>query len=160
VLALIAPAAAAAYATAVARLRRPVAAAPGGLPADGSARAAAAVLPPVASHDTLAKLPYAWDLPTGAGPVAARHRGAELMYYGGTVVDVALAAIVMAQWYAATGRSLARARRRPTPRSLRLAHDDGQPGAAAHMRSSACARDLGACGASGLLWCPRRELPL
>jgi len=113
------------------------------------------VLPPVASHDTLAKLLYAWDLPTGAGPVAARHRGAELMYYGGTVIDVALAAIVMAQWYAATGRSLARARRRPTPRSLRLAHDDGQPGAAAHMRSSACVRDLGACGASGLLWRPR-----
>jgi putative membrane protein len=66
-----------------------------------------------ASHDTLAKLMYAWDLPVGAGPVAARHLGAELMYYGGTVIDVALAAIVMAQWYAATGRSLARAARRP-----------------------------------------------
>jgi hypothetical protein len=110
-----------------------------------------AVLVAAASHDTLAKLIYAWDLPAGAGLVAARHLGAELMYYGGTVVDVALAAIVMAQWYAATGRSLARARRRPIPRSLRLAHDDGQPGAAAHMRKSACARDLGGCGASGLL---------
>jgi putative membrane protein len=42
-----------------------------------------------ASHDTLAKLMYAWDLPAGAGPVAARHVGAELMYYGGTVIDVA-----------------------------------------------------------------------
>lgn len=35
------------------------------------------------------------------------------MYYGGTVADVALAAIVMAQWYMAAGRALARARRRP-----------------------------------------------
>ncbi len=76
---------------------------------------------------------YAWDLPAGAGPVAARHLGAELMYYGGTVVDVALAAIVMAQWYTATGRSLARARRRPAPRSLRPAHDGDQPGAAVHL---------------------------
>jgi putative membrane protein len=85
-----------------------------------------------ASHDTLAKLMYAWDLPAGAGPVAGRHLGAELMYYGGTVVDVALAAIVMAQWYSATGRSLARAARRPALRGLRSAGDGGQPGAAAY----------------------------
>jgi hypothetical protein len=32
------------------------------------------------------------------------------MYYGGTVIDVALAVIIMAQWYAATGRALARQR--------------------------------------------------
>jgi putative membrane protein len=84
-----------------------------------------------ASHDTLAKLMYAWDLPVGAGPVAARHLGAELMYYGGTVIDVALAVIVMAQWYTATGRSLARARRRPAPPRAR-----GNRAAASH-------------------WCPR-----
>jgi putative membrane protein len=64
-----------------------------------------------ASHDTLAKLMYAWNLPSGAGPVAARHLGSELMYYGGTVIEVALAVIIMAQWYAATGRALARERR-------------------------------------------------
>jgi putative membrane protein len=33
------------------------------------------------------------------------------MYYGGTVIEVALAVIIMAQWYAATGRALARERR-------------------------------------------------
>ena len=34
------------------------------------------------------------------------------MYYGGTAIDVALAVIVMTQWYLATGRALARTRRR------------------------------------------------
>jgi hypothetical protein len=29
------------------------------------------------------------------------------MYYGGTVIDMALAVVIMAQWYAATGRALA-----------------------------------------------------
>jgi putative membrane protein len=65
-----------------------------------------------AGHDTLAKLIYAWNLPAGGGPIASRHTGAELMYYGGTVIEVALAAIVMAQWYLASGRALARTRRR------------------------------------------------
>ena len=64
-----------------------------------------------ASHDILAKLMYAWNLPADAGPGAARHLGSELMYYGGTVIDVALAVVIMAQWYAATGRALARERR-------------------------------------------------
>jgi putative membrane protein len=65
-----------------------------------------------AGHDTLAKLIYPWNLPVGGGPVASRHAGAELMYYGGTVIEVALAAVVMAQWYLASGRALARTRRR------------------------------------------------
>jgi putative membrane protein len=43
---------------------------------------------------------------------ARRRRGAELMYYGGTAIDVALAVIVMTQWYLATGRALARTQRR------------------------------------------------
>jgi hypothetical protein len=34
------------------------------------------------------------------------------MYYGGTVIEVALAAVVMAQWYLVSGRTLARTRRR------------------------------------------------
>jgi putative membrane protein len=66
-----------------------------------------------ASHDILAKLMYAWNLPAAAGPVAARHLGSELMYYGGTVIDVALAVVIMAQWYTVTGRALARERRTP-----------------------------------------------
>jgi putative membrane protein len=65
-----------------------------------------------AGHDTLAKLIYAWNLPASGGPVASRHAGAELMYYGGTVIEVALAAVVMAQWHLASGRALARTRRR------------------------------------------------
>lgn len=65
-----------------------------------------------AGHDTLAKLIYAWNLPVGGGPIASRHTGAELMYYGGSVIEVALAAVVTAQWYLVSGRALARARRR------------------------------------------------
>jgi putative membrane protein len=65
-----------------------------------------------AGHDTLAKLIYAWNLPVGGGPIANRHTGAELMYYGGTVVEVTLAAVVMAQWYQISGRPLTRTRRR------------------------------------------------
>ncbi len=65
-----------------------------------------------AGHDTLAKLIYGWNLPVGGGPIASRHAGAELMYYGGTVIEVALAAVVMTQWYLVSGRALARTRRR------------------------------------------------
>ena len=65
-----------------------------------------------AGHDTLAKLIYAWNLPAGGGPIASRHIGAELMYYGGTVIEMAVAVIVMAQWYLVSGRALARTRRR------------------------------------------------
>jgi uncharacterized protein YjbJ (UPF0337 family) len=46
--------------------------------------------------DPVAKLIYAWNLPVGGGPIASRHTGAELMYDGGTVVEVTLAAVVMA----------------------------------------------------------------
>jgi putative membrane protein len=65
-----------------------------------------------AGHDTLAKLMYARNLPAGGGPITGRHFGAELMYYGGTIIDLALAVIVMTQWYQASGRELARATRR------------------------------------------------
>jgi putative membrane protein len=65
-----------------------------------------------AGHDILAKLMYAHELPAGAGSIGARHRGAEIMYYGGTLVDLALAAVLMAQWWHASGRELARAERR------------------------------------------------
>jgi len=66
-----------------------------------------------AGHDTLARLIYAWNLPAGGGLIASRHTGAEFMYYGGTVIEVALAAVVMAQWYLASGRALARTRHKP-----------------------------------------------
>ena len=65
-----------------------------------------------AGHDTLTKLIYAWNLPAGSGSAASRHTGAELMYYGGTIIEVTVAVIVMAQWYLMSGRALARTRRR------------------------------------------------
>jgi putative membrane protein len=70
-----------------------------------------------AGHDTLSKLMYAHDLPSGGGTVAARHTGAELMYYGGTVIDLALAVALMAQWWRASGRVLAHERRRAAMQS-------------------------------------------
>ncbi len=68
----------------------------------------AALVIGAAGHDTLAKLMYAHSLPAGGGPITGRHAGAELMYYGGTIIGLALAIIVMTQWYKLTGRELAR----------------------------------------------------
>jgi putative membrane protein len=65
-----------------------------------------------AAHDTVSKLLYARGLPPGAGPLLDRQVGAELMYYGGTLIDVALAVALMAQWYRATGREYRRMQRR------------------------------------------------
>ncbi|HEY0717102.1 MAG TPA: cytochrome c oxidase assembly protein [Streptosporangiaceae bacterium] len=73
-----------------------------------------------AGHDTLSTYLYAHDLPAGGGSVAARHFGAQLMYYGGTVVDVALAVIIMTQWYRAAGRAQAREQRRAAELSRRV----------------------------------------
>ena len=78
----------------------------------GTGARLAALVIAAAGHDTLANLMYAWMLPVGGGPAAERQAGAELMYYGGTAIDVALAVIVMTQWYLVTGRALARAWRR------------------------------------------------
>ena len=52
---------------------------------------------------------YAHNLPDGGGTITGRHAGAELMYYGGTIIGLALAIIAMAQWYQLTGRALAHA---------------------------------------------------
>lgn len=75
-----------------------------------------------AGHDTLAKLMYAHNLPIGGGSVTGLHAGAELMYYGGTIVDLALAVIVMSQWYRATGRELTRTQRRSPVRHHPVPH--------------------------------------
>jgi putative membrane protein len=73
-----------------------------------------------AAHDTLAKLMYAHSLPAGGGSITSRHAGAELMYYGGTVIDVVLAIVLMAQWYQAGGRALARTAHRAMPEHERI----------------------------------------
>jgi putative membrane protein len=75
-----------------------------------------------AGHDTLSKLVYARGLPVGGGSITGRHFGAELMYYGGTIIDLALAIIVTTQWYQATGRELARTARRPAIRHHPATH--------------------------------------
>lgn len=56
-----------------------------------------------AAHDTLSKLMYAHDLPAGGGPLGDRHTGAELMYYGGTAIDLALTTVLMVQWCVSPG---------------------------------------------------------
>jgi putative membrane protein len=71
-----------------------------------------ALVAAAAAHDFLSKYLYARGLPYGGGSIAARHFGAELMYYGGTLADVALAVVMMAQWYQVTGRALRRDQRR------------------------------------------------
>jgi hypothetical protein len=58
-----------------------------------------------AAHDTLSKLMYAHDLPNDAGTIFQRHLGAEVMYYGDTAIGLALAVVVMTQWWRATGRT-------------------------------------------------------
>jgi putative membrane protein len=68
-----------------------------------------------AAHDTVSKLLYARDLPAGGGTTADRQVGAELMYYGGTVVELLTAVALMAQWYGATGRAHRRQLRRSGP---------------------------------------------
>lgn len=79
-----------------------------------------------AAHDTLAKLMYAHNLPVGGGSLASRHTGAELMYYGGTVIDLALAIVLMAQWYQASGRALARTARRRNAGACGIGHEAGE----------------------------------
>jgi putative membrane protein len=63
----------------------------------------------VAAHSVLAKWLYAHP-PAGVSPADAR-AGAQLMYYAGDVVDVALMVLLVSGWYAATRpRDLAPAR--------------------------------------------------
>lgn len=65
-----------------------------------------------ASHDVLAKLLYAHLLPSGGGTPAELRAGAQLMFYGGDAIEIALAVALLLPWYARTGRRLAHERRR------------------------------------------------
>src|ERR1700712_29281 len=71
----------------------------------------------LAAHDILGKYLYvhAADLAgahPGTGSAASWQLGAQWMWYGGDGLDVALAVVFCAGWYAAAGRELARDRRR------------------------------------------------
>ncbi|MEJ2865719.1 cytochrome c oxidase assembly protein [Actinomycetospora flava] len=71
-----------------------------------------------AGHDVLAKLMYARVLPADGGTPAEIRLGAQVMYYGGSAAEVALAVALMAGWYARGGRELRRdLRRRSAPAS-------------------------------------------
>ncbi|MBF0721679.1 cytochrome c oxidase assembly protein [Sanguibacter inulinus] len=68
---------------------------------------AAVLLVSIAAHGVLAKLVYAQ--PPAGLDVADVRRGAQLMFYGGDLVELALAALLAAQWYRSSGRDLRRA---------------------------------------------------
>jgi putative membrane protein len=63
-----------------------------------------------AAHAVLAKSLWVTPPPGTAFSPADVHTGAELMYYGGDLAEIALAVVVAAQWYAAGGRALRRSR--------------------------------------------------
>jgi putative membrane protein len=70
-----------------------------------------------AAHAVLAKSLYGAAPPNTAFPTTDLARGAELMYYGGDLVEIVLAGVLAAQWYAVAGRDLTRARRHRSPAS-------------------------------------------
>ncbi|MFI8195358.1 cytochrome c oxidase assembly protein [Streptomyces sp. NPDC085942] len=75
-----------------------------------------------AAHSVLAKTLYAAEPPGTAFTAADLHTGAQVMYYGGDLAEAALAVVVAASWYRATGRAWTRGRRTagagPGPRAV------------------------------------------
>jgi putative membrane protein len=65
-----------------------------------------------ASHDLLAKILYANQIPSSAGTPEQIQVGAQIMYYGGFATELVLAVLVMVAWYRRSGRQLDRERRR------------------------------------------------
>ncbi|MEQ4608419.1 cytochrome c oxidase assembly protein [Streptomyces cavourensis] len=60
-----------------------------------------------AAHAVLAKSLYAAAPPGTTFASADLHTGAQLMYYGGDLVEAGLAVVLAASWYRATGRAWA-----------------------------------------------------
>ncbi|MEV8612882.1 cytochrome c oxidase assembly protein [Amycolatopsis sp. NPDC051373] len=73
---------------------------------------AGALVGAAAAHAVLAKTLYTVSPPGALLATADRQAGAQLMYYGGDMVELGLALILALPWYAARGRAEARARRR------------------------------------------------
>jgi putative membrane protein len=63
-------------------------------------------------HNVLTKLMYAQGLPAGGGSIEQLHSGAQIMFYGGDLVDLVLAGALLSTWYARTGRRLQQDQRR------------------------------------------------
>ncbi|MFV2173781.1 cytochrome c oxidase assembly protein [Actinomadura sp. LOL_016] len=79
-----------------------------------------------AAHAVLAKTLYVAPPPGTAFAAGDLHAGAQLMYYGGDLVELALAAVLAVGWYTTTGRGQRAARTsgraaRPAARSVRTA---------------------------------------
>jgi putative membrane protein len=73
---------------------------------------AAALVGAATAHAVLAKTLYLTAPPGVVLAVADRQAGAQLMYYGGDVIELGLALVIALRWYAARGRAEAHARRR------------------------------------------------
>ncbi|MFD5266336.1 cytochrome c oxidase assembly protein [Streptomyces sp. NPDC058335] len=67
-----------------------------------------AVLTVGAAHAVLAKGLYGAPPPGTAFATGDLRTGAQLMYYGGDLIEIALAVTIAVQWYGATGRAHAR----------------------------------------------------
>jgi putative membrane protein len=85
----------------------------------------ATLLVAAAGHDVVAKVVYARGLP-GGDPADVR-AGAQLLYHGGTVIEVALAVVLMAAWYARGGRALRHEQRRERRRDLSAREPEPSP---------------------------------
>ena len=66
------------------------------------------------SHDLLAKLMYAHLLLHGGGSAVRIHTGAQLMFYGGDAIELALTVAMLVPWSARSGRQIVNVRRRAT----------------------------------------------
>lgn len=73
---------------------------------------ATALLAAGAAHAALAKALYATPPPGTAFTTTDLHTGAQLMYYGGDLAELALAAIIAVQWYTTSGRARTHQQRR------------------------------------------------
>ncbi|WP_223832714.1 cytochrome c oxidase assembly protein [Streptomyces venezuelae] len=78
----------------------------------GLAVRGATLLAAGAAHAVLAKTLYATAPPGTSFAAGDLRTGSQLMYYGGDLVEAALAAVVAASWYRAAGRAQRRQRRR------------------------------------------------
>ncbi|MFC7841689.1 cytochrome c oxidase assembly protein [Streptomyces sp. NPDC057382] len=72
----------------------------------GTAVRGGTLLAAAAGHAVLARSLWASGPPGTAHAPADLHSAAQLMYYGGDAVEVALALVLASQWYRAQGRSL------------------------------------------------------
>ncbi|WP_282794839.1 cytochrome c oxidase assembly protein [Streptomyces sp. CC224B] len=71
----------------------------------GPLRRGATLLAAGWAHAVLAKSLYATPPPGTAYAAGDLHTGAQLMYYGGDLVEAALATVIATGWYVATGRA-------------------------------------------------------